>query len=113
MALAKLHAQAKGVILRLKIKDEWLRARRSGRFVAALAASVIAGQATPENAVDHLEHLLFGGAASDLEKQGFREDTVLHAFLADMVRDIAQRKRFGHLRARTSALPSPISFLVI
>src|SRR5260370_40605541 len=96
MALTKLHAEAEGVILRLKIKDEWLRARRSGRFVAALTASVIAGQATPENAGDHLEHLLFGGTASDLEKQGFREDTVLHAFLADMVRDVAQRKRFGH-----------------
>src|SRR5260370_8799496 len=113
MALAKLHAQAKGVILRLKIKDEWLRARRSGRFVAALAASVIAGQATLENAVDHLEHFLFGGAASDLEKQGFREDTVLHALLADMVRDIAQRKRFGHRRARASDLAGHIVVRVI
>src|SRR3989442_1091002 len=113
MGLEKLHAQAEGVILRLKIKDEWLRARRSGRFVAALAASVIAGQATLENAVDHLKHLLFGGAASDLEKQGFREDAVLHAFLADMVRDIAQRKRFGHRRARASDLAGHIVVRVI
>src|SRR2546428_6949172 len=113
MALAKLHAQAEGVILRLKTKDEWLRARRSGRFVAALTASVIAGQATLENAVDHFKHLLFGGTASDLEKQGFREDTVLHAFLADMVRDIAQRKRFGHRRARASDLAGHIVVRVI
>jgi len=63
--------------------------------------------------VDHLEHFLFGGTASDLEKQGFREDTVLHAFLADMVRDIAQRKRFGHRRARASDLAGHIVVRVI
>src|SRR5260370_11932117 len=113
MALAKLHAQAEGVILRLKIKDKWLRARRSGRFVTALAAGVIAGQATLENAVDHFEHLLFRGTASDLEKQRFREDTVLDAFLADMVGDIAQRKRLGHRRTRASDLAGHIVVRVV
>src|ERR1700724_1244029 len=60
VALFELNTELEGIVLRLKLEDEWLRALRPGLLLAALLARFIACQATLQDAMQNLNHLFFG-----------------------------------------------------
>src|ERR1700682_4073531 len=91
MALLELNTELERLALRLKLKNKRLRPLRSCLFLAPLAARFIACEPALHDAVKHLDHFLFGRLPRNLEQQGLRQDSVLNAFSAQGIRDIAQR----------------------
>src|ERR1700730_5969645 len=99
VALLKLNAEPKGLVLRFELKNERLRALRSGLLLAAFAPRFIARQPALHDAVEHLDHLFFGRLARDLQQERLGKDRLLNALLSQRIRNIPQRKRFGNRRA--------------
>src|SRR5258705_8311177 len=88
----------------LELKNERLRTLRSAVLFAALAPRLIARQSSLHDAVKHLDHFLLGALACNLQQQRLGKNSLLDALLAERIRNIPQRQRFGHRRARSTDL---------
>src|SRR5438477_388223 len=105
MTFLELNPELKCLRRRLELKDERPWPLRSRLLFAAFAARLIAGQPSLHDAVEHLDHFLFGGLTRNLQQQRLGNNSMLDALLSQRIGDIAKRQSFGHRR------PRPADFL--
>src|SRR5260370_488982 len=79
MALLELNAELEGFILRFELKNKRLRTLGSGLFLAAFAARFIARQPPLHDAMEHLDHFLFGTLPRNLKQERLRKAALLDA----------------------------------